>query len=251
MNIKGRDSMIDIYAHRGAAGTYPENTMISFEKGKEFGATGIELDVHLTKDNKLVVIHDETIDRTSNGKGWISSYTYDQLREFDVSYKWRGNIPICHIPSLEEVFQWLNKNNMKVNIELKNNLLPYVSMEERVIQLIRLYELEKRVVLSSFNLESIKHCVSIAPDIETAMLLNHSISEPWNVAKRLGASAIHPKYTIVDRKLVTICQQNNIAVRPYTVNNIQDMKKLIEYGCQAIITDYPEKRKEIKLSLKS
>lgn len=243
--------MTEIYAHRGAAGTFPENTMISFEKGKKFGADGIELDVHLTKDNKLVVIHDETIDRTSDGKGFISTYTYNQLQNYDVSYKWRGKIEKCHIPLLEEVFEWLKGNNLNVNIELKNNLLPYISMEERVIQLIRIYELEKRVILSSFNPESIKYCASIAPDIETAILLNYSISEPWEYAKKFGAKGIHPKYTMVDRMLVSMCQKFQIAVRPYTVNKIQDMRKLIDFGCNAIITDYPEKLKEIKQSLKS
>lgn len=238
--------MLEIYAHRGAAGTYPENTMISFNKGKEFGATGIELDVHLTKDNQLVVIHDETIDRTSNGKGFVSTYTYEQLKKYDFSYKWRGKLGKNDIPLLEDVFKWLKENQLKINIELKNNLLPYTTMEERVIQLIRLYELENRVVLSSFNPDSLKHCISIAPDIETAILLNHMVNEPWEYAKKIGAKGIHPKFTTVDRKLVAMCQKHHIAVRPYTVNKVEDMKKLIEYGCQAIITDYPEKEKEIK-----
>lgn len=238
--------MTDIYAHRGAAGTFPENTMISFQKGNEYGATGIELDVHLTKDNKLVVIHDETIDRTSDGRGFVSNYTYTDLMKYDFSYKWRGTIDKCRIPLLEEIFQWLSSNQLKVNIELKNNLLPYISMEERVIHLIRIYELEDRVILSSFNHESIKYCHSIASDIETAILLNHLVKEPWEYAKKLGAIGIHPKFTLVDRKLVVMCQKHHIAVRPYTVNKVKDMKKLIDYGCQVIITDFPEKSKEIK-----
>lgn len=238
--------MVEIYAHRGAAGNFPENTMLSFKKGKEFGAMGIELDVQLTKDNRVVVIHDETIDRTSNGRGFVSNYTYEELKKYDFSYKWRGKVEVCRILSLEEVFNWLDGNDLKVNIELKNNLLPYISLEERVIQLIRFYEIEKRVVISSFNTNSIQHCISISPDIETAILLNHKINEPWTFAKRIGTKAIHPKYTIVDRKLVEMCKKNNIAVRPYTVNKLEVMKRLIDFGCDGIITDFPEKLKEIK-----
>ncbi len=233
--------MFNIYAHRGASGAYPENTMISFKKGAEYGATGIELDVQLTRDNHVVVIHDETIDRTTNGKGWVSQYTYEELKNFDASYKFKKKVGFCSIPLLEEVLQWLKATQLNVNIELKNNLLPYVGLEEGVINLIRFYELEQRTVISSFHHDSVERIKYLASDIEVALLIHYKMTEPWKYAKRLGIKTIHPNYKLVDREMATMCKKHQINLRPYTVNNPQDIKRMIYYGCQAIITDYPER----------
>lgn len=237
--------MFDIYAHRGAAGTYPENTMISFKKGAELGATGIELDVQLTRDNQIVVMHDETIDRTTNGKGWVSQYTYEQLKTFDASNKFRKKVGFRYIPLLEEVLLWLTTNQLKLNVELKNNLLPYVGLEEGVLNLIRHYELEQRTVISTFNHDSIMKCKRMAPDIEVALLIHHQVDEPWKYGKSLGVKAIHPNYKIIDKEMLTMCKKLQIALRPYTVNHVQDIKRILHYDCQAIITDYPERVVEL------
>lgn len=108
-----------IFAHRGAAGTYPENTMISFEAAESFKADGIELDVQLTKDGKVVVIHDETVDRTTNGKGAVRNYLYEDLCKLDASYKFGDKVGFCKIPLLEEVLQWIEKQSCYLILNLK------------------------------------------------------------------------------------------------------------------------------------
>lgn len=232
--------MVEIIGHRGAAGTYPENTMISFIACEKLGADGIELDVQLTKDGEIVVIHDETINRTTNGKGYVKDYTLSELKQFDASYKFKGQFDTCPIPTLREVFEWAKGNTFSINVELKNDKLEYHGLEERVINLIRSFELENRVILSSFNHKSMLKFSLMAPDIETAVLYNKKNKEPWKIAEEYKASAIHPNYRIITDELIEKTLQFNIAVRPYTVNDPKIMKRLIDAKCSAIITDYPE-----------
>jgi glycerophosphoryl diester phosphodiesterase len=239
--MERNDSMVQVFAHRGAAGTYPENTMISFKKAKRLGANGLELDVQLTKDDQLVVIHDETLDRTTDGRGFVHNYTYDELKRYNANYKFGDKVEFCTIPLLEDVLKWCESNSLKINIELKNSFIPYYGMEEELISLIRKYRFGKRVILSSFNDESLIKCKQLAPNIETAILYNNRIMHPWHYAEHIGASAIHPSYRLVDRYIVGECKKRKIAVRPYTINNVLLMKQMIEDGCDALITDYPER----------
>ncbi|MFX3625145.1 MAG: glycerophosphodiester phosphodiesterase [Ectobacillus sp.] len=234
-----------IFGHRGAAGTYPENTMLSFQAAERFGADGIELDVQMTKDKTVVVIHDETVNRTTNGKGAVKSYTYEKLSLLDASYKFGDKTGFCAIPALEDVLKWLCTNRLFVNIELKNNKIAYRGLEEEVITLVRKYELEDRTILSSFNHHSMAKCHEIAPDIETAVLYRAGLYSPWVYAKKIGAKAIHPNYKYIVDAIVELTLANNVAVRPYTVNEEEDMKRLMQIGVSAIVTDYPEKARKI------
>lgn len=239
--------MVEIIGHRGAAGTYPENTMVSFMACEKLGADGIELDVQLTKDGEIVVIHDETINRTTNGKGYVKDYTLNEIKQFDASYKFDGRqFDDCRIPTLIEVFEWAKGNNFSINVELKNDKIDYHGLEERVINLIRKYEMEKRVVLSSFNHKSMLKFYLMAPDIETAVLYNKRNKEPWKIAEDYRASAIHPNYRIITDELIEKTLSHNKAVRPYTVNDPKIMKRLVDAKCTAIITDYPELAFEVR-----
>ncbi|PGZ96423.1 hypothetical protein COE51_17460 [Bacillus pseudomycoides] len=234
-----------IFGHRGAAGTYPENTMVSFQAAERFGADGIELDVQFTKDRKIVVIHDETVNRTTNGKGAVRNYLYEDLRALDASYTFYDKVGACRIPLLEEVLEWLETNNLFLNIELKNNKVPYRGLEEEVITLVRKYNMEERIILSSFNHYSMKKCHMMAPDIETAILYKEGLHSPWAYAKKMGASAIHPNYRYISDGIIELTMMNSVAVRPYTINDEEVMKKFLKMNVTAIITDYPELVKKI------
>lgn len=234
-----------IFGHRGAAGTYPENTMVSFQAAERFGADGIELDVQFTKDRKIVVIHDETVNRTTNGKGAVQNYLYEDLRALDASYTFYDKVGACRIPLLEEVLEWLETNNLFLNIELKNNKVPYRGLEEEVITLVRKYNMEERIILSSFNHYSMKKCHMMAPDIETAILYKEGLHSPWAYAKKMGASAIHPNYRYISDGIIKLTMMNGVAVRPYTINDEEIMKKFLKMNVTAIITDYPELVKKI------
>ena len=143
--------MIKNFAHRGFSGKYPENTMLAFEKAIEVGADGIELDVQLTKDGEIVIIHDETIDRTTDGKGYVIDYTYEELSKFEASYIYRGKVGFNKIPTLKEYFELVKDLDFITNIELKTGINEYLGIEEKVYQLIKEYKLEKKVIISSFN----------------------------------------------------------------------------------------------------
>jgi glycerophosphoryl diester phosphodiesterase len=243
--------VVDIIGHRGAAGTYPENTMVSFMACEDLGADGIELDVHLSKDGEIVVIHDETINRTTNGKGFVKDYTLAELKQFDASYRFKRQFKRCTIPTLKEVFEWAKGNNFSINVELKNDKIEYHGLEERVINLIRSYEYEKRIVLSSFNHKSMLKFHLMAPDIETAVLFNRRSKEPWKIAEDYKANAIHPNYRIITDEQIEETMEHRIAVRPYTINEPAVMKRLIEVNCTAIITDYPELAFQVRSQLLS
>lgn len=234
-----------IFAHRGAAGTYPENTMISFQIAETHKADGIELDVQLTKDGKVVVIHDETVNRTTNGKGAVRNYTYEDLQKLDASYTFSKKVGFCSIPLLEDVLEWLQSNKLLLNIELKNNKVPYRGLDEEIITLVRKYEMETRTILSSFNHYSMKRCHMMAPDIETAILYREGLHSPWGYARKMGASAIHPNYRYIADGIIEQTLENGIAVRPYTVNDEEMMHKLFRMGVSGIVTDHPERAKAL------
>lgn len=232
--------MTFIFAHRGSAGTHPENTMEAFIAAEKDGADGIELDVQLTVDGEVVVIHDLTVDRTTNGSGYVNELTFSELSKLKANYHSLHYFKkSCRIPSLREVFEWLEGNNLLCNIELKNAVNPYRGMEEMVIALVREFCLEKRVIISSFNHNSLVLCREIEPAIVTAPLYNEVLYKPWDYAMSLGASGIHPKLKSISDQEIQDAIACGVAVRPYTVNKEKDMKKLFAINCSAIITDYP------------
>jgi glycerophosphoryl diester phosphodiesterase len=230
--------MTYIFAHRGYSALYPENTMLAFKKAEKAGAHGIELDVQLSKDGEVVVIHDEKVNRTTNGRGYVKDLSYQELKKFYAGSK-KSILKKTSIPSLREVLEWMKKNKLICNIELKNGVFPYEGMEEKVIQLIREFGLSDRIILSSFNHYSLVHCNEIAPEIETAPLMADGIYRPWVYAKSIMAKGIHPKYSSLTDDVLLKSLENEMAVRPYTVNKEKEMVRLFSLGCTAIITDEP------------
>ncbi|RLQ98289.1 glycerophosphodiester phosphodiesterase [Falsibacillus albus] len=238
--------MTQIFAHRGSAGTHPENTMQSFFEAEKVNADGIELDVQLSKDGEVVVIHDETLERTTNGKGFVKDFNLNELKKLDASYKFKTFLKKPTIPSLREVLEWLTGNGLLCNIELKNGVFPYPSLEEKVISLVREYQLEDRIIISSFNHYSIVYCYRLAPEIQIAPLYSEGLFMPWVYAKSIHAGAIHPKLRAAPDEIILSSMENGVAVRPYTVNKKDDMLRLFQINCSAIITDYPAKAIELR-----
>ncbi|MGE8204459.1 glycerophosphodiester phosphodiesterase [Heyndrickxia sp. NPDC080065] len=238
-----------IFAHRGSAGTHPENTMEAFLAAEKSGSDGIELDVHLSKDGEIVVIHDETVDRTTNGKGFVNQLLLKEIKELNASYKFKtfqSFIRVPRIPVLKEIFDWMRGNDLLCNIELKNGKIEYPFLEEKVIQLIRDYQYEERIIISSFNHYSLIHCYQLAPEIETAALYSDSLYMPWVYARAIRAKGIHPNIKSASDMIINGAIENGIAIRPYTVNKDNEIERLIRVKCSAIITDYPEKAIKIR-----
>lgn len=235
-----------IFAHRGFASAYPENTMKAFAQAAIAGADGLELDVQMTKDGELVVIHDEKVDRTTDGKGFVKDFNLKDLRKLDAGYNHPAMEKKEPIPLLEEVLEWLAEKNLICNIELKNSVIPYEGMEEKVISLVRKYKLSDKIILSSFNHYSIVYSYRHAPDIEIAPLLSEGLYMPWIYAESIRAKGFHPHYRAATNEIIKAAIDFGIDVRPYTVNKEAELERLFKVNCSAVITDDPAKAIKIR-----
>lgn len=230
----------EIFAHRGASGYAPENTNEAFILAHKQGADGIELDVQLTKDGEVVVIHDETLDRTSDGKGAVRDYTLEELRRFsfDNRMEQHGRVGI---PTLREVLSLVKPWDMKLNIELKTGIYWYPGIEEKTVRLVKEAGMEERILYSSFNHYSIRKVREIAPEAETAFLYSDVILDVDRYARENGVNGLHPAlYHVKMEDFLKQYVESQLAVRVWTVNQEADMEWLIRAGVTAVITNRPD-----------
>ena len=233
------------FAHRGASAIYPENTILAFKKAIEINSDGIELDVHKSKDNKLVVIHDEDIRRTYDGEGLVQNFTLEELKRFkNKSKDYSENIE-CRIPTLEEVLKLIKDTRIILNIELKTDEIHYFNIEEDVLNLINKYGIKNRVIISSFNHESLKICRSLDSEIKLGVLYDKKIENVISYAKDLKANAIHPDVTLVNKELIEEAHRNNVKVNTYTVDCKEIMKNLYSLGVDGVFTNKPDLLKKV------
>ena len=232
-------------AHRGFSGRFPENTMLAFQEAEKAGCDGIELDVHLTSDGVPVIIHDENIRRTTDGEGPVCSFTAAGLHAFNASAAWKGERPCTHIPTLEEYFEWVKDTRLFTNIELKNSVIDYPGLEEKVIALIRRYSLEERILFSSFNHYSILRCKRMAPEIRCGLLYSCWLANPGAYAKSVGAECLHPHFSSLIPEALAEIRSQKVQVNAWTVNEETDMRRLIDEGIEGIITNFPDRLKTL------
>ncbi|MBY4604517.1 glycerophosphodiester phosphodiesterase [Bacillus sp. SPARC3] len=235
--------MTKIFAHRGASGQFPENTMLAFEKGIEAGADGIELDVQLTKDGRIVVIHDERLDGTTSLKGFVKDTAYDIIKTANAAANHNQTYSDIKVPLLEDVLSWAEKKNFLINIELKNSVIRYEGLEEKVLEAVKRFNIEERIILSTFNHESLALCARLAPHIERAALTSDVLYQADRYITSIPASGYHPKLNSpgASDEVLKKMRNSSIEVRPYTVNRPEDMKRLFEAGADGIFTDFPAK----------
>jgi glycerophosphoryl diester phosphodiesterase len=224
-----------IIGHRGGVAGYPENTLTIFEKAVELGADGVEFDVQLTKDGKLVVIHDEWIDRTMTGSGLLKDYTLSQLRQMSAGELFSPNFKDEKIPTLAEVLEVV-KDLEVINIELKN-FLPYPSLEEKVLKLVDQFELRDQVIISSFNHYSLQKVKKLQPEIKTGALLMSKMINPSDYAFKRGFDALHLHFLTADQEIVDKSHFMGMQVNVYTVNFPEAVAELMEKGVDIIMTD--------------
>lgn len=233
------------FAHRGASGDYPENTLLAFKEGIKRGGNGIELDVHKTKDSELVVIHDEDVERTMQSKGLIKDLTLAEIRQLKCKKALFANHEECRIPTLDEVLKLVKDQEIVVNIELKTDVISYSGIEEDVIKLIQHYGIKNKTLISSFNPQSLKKCKEIDSTIKTGFLYYQPMDDVIQYAKVLQVDAIHPGLNGVTEDLIIQAHKNQLKVNVYTVNSPTHMRRLIDAGVDGIFTDYPKLLTEI------
>lgn len=215
--------------------------MPAFELAIQMAADGVELDVQRTADGQLVVIHDETIGRTSNGVGKVVDLTYEELRHVDFSNGFAGRRN-TRIPLLREVLELFQPTNMVVNVELKNTRELYPGMESDVLAAIDDAGMRERVVISSFNHFSLVNLRDrVAPE-QLGMLYSDGLYDPWRYAQVLGAGALHPNFLALQQPgYLWLAHEAGVKVHAWTVNNDEEAAALAGLGVDAIITDFPDR----------
>ena len=233
------------FAHRGFSGKYPENTMLAFRKALECGADGIEMDVQLTKDGELVVIHDERVDRTTNGTGYVRDYTLDELRKLDASYIYSDKVGFQTIPTFDEYCQWVSGTPLVTNIELKTGVYPYPGIEAKVLPVLQRYHLEEKVIISSFNHESVLRMKALAPDLKYGLLTETWLINPGAYTESVGVQCYHPYYGRLTAEPVAEIKSHHIEINTFTVNDEASVKQLRDYGVDCVIGNFPDMVKRV------
>ena len=244
-------------AHRGFSGKYPENTKIAFTKAIELEADMIELDVTLSRDRVPVVIHDDMVDRTSDGKGKVRNLTLDKLRILDFG-SWRSaKFSDQRISTLEEVLQQIKKSKIGLNIEIKSSAFEKKNsdscIESQTLQLIQKYKLFNRIVISSFEPRVLTRLRELSAKVKLAYLIEPNFKkiklDPISFVNKVKAVSLNMHKSQVETEIFKKASVAHIPVYVYTVNTIREMREMNLFGVAGVFTNYPDKLKKIKAKI--
>ena len=242
-----------VFAHRGERGAAPENTLAAFQRAVDLGVDALEMDIHQTVDGALVVFHDETLERTTNGSGLLREQTLAQLQQLDAGYRWSADggqsFPYrgqgLRIPTLEAVLQAFPQ--LRINVDIKQAA---PSIVQPFVALIRAYGRTARTMVGSFDEATIAAFRAAAPEVPTAASLGET--KRFYLLNRLRLGWLHRPVAhayqipeeaagrrIVTPRFIRAAHARGQAVHVWTVNEVADMKRLIAWGVDGIMTDYP------------
>jgi len=229
-----------VFGHRGAMGYAPENTFASFELALAQGADVIELDVHLTADDEVVVIHDHRLERTTDGWGNVRDQTLAEVKRFDAGVNAGPNYAGQQIPSLDEVLAWA-RTRCVLDIEIKGGPWPYPGIHERVVSLVQRYAMTDRVMIISFDHPTASRVKSLAPDIACGVLYNCRPIDPVRQAQDAGADAILPFWPYCDRETVLRAHDAELSVHPWATSDPEAISALAGLGVDSICSNHPDR----------
>ncbi len=243
-----------VIAHQGGDGLWPGNTMFAFQNAADLGVDVLEMDLHITSDGVLVLMHDETVDRTTDGTGEIEAMTLDELKQLDAGYDWSSDdgasFPFrgqgITVPTLEEVFTAFPEYRMTIEIKKTN-----AAMTKPFCETIRAYNMEDKILVASFHDERLKEFRTECPEIATSSAKNETTVFVL-LTKAFLSGFYSPKFyslqvpeesggiTVMTEAFVRAAHARNLAVEPWTINDEETMRKLIEWGVDGLITDRPD-----------
>lgn len=250
---KRSDSIMQIFAHRGASAYFPENTLPAFEEAAKLAVDGIELDVQRTKDGVLVVNHDERIHRTSNGTGHISDLSFEELRKLDFGAWKNEKFKGTKIPTLEEVLLVFKDTHHVINIEIKTDVKPYEGIEDEVIALVNKLGIAERIIYSSFDHTMVEKLLQKVPDNVTGALFEKILVNLHQYGEVIGTNSLHISLEAAKRGVIREDIKKGSVFRVYTINREEDYDLMEGLGVEAIFTDYAQKMldyRETKLTSK-
>jgi glycerophosphoryl diester phosphodiesterase len=240
-----------VIAHRGASGYAPENTLAAFKRAVDLGSQAVELDAKLLKDGSIIVIHDNTLDRTTNGSGSVYQFEYNEIMDLDAGSHYSRTFDKEKIPKLEEVFNQIG-DRIPINVELTNIAHPLDQLPQKVIELIRRYKLERSVLLSSFNPWALIVARKVEPKIPRALLVQ-PVKPKFLLSlirRMVNHEIYHPHQDMLNEKEMERIKINRKLVNAWTVNDRSQMMKLLKLGVDGIITDYPDIAREVIQEIK-
>ncbi len=239
MRARADDRYVLNIAHRGASGRFPENTLRAFAAAIDDGAQMCELDVQLSRDGALVVIHDDTVERTTEGRGSVRSMTLNELRRLDAGVRFGREFKGERIPTLEEVMA-LADGRCALNIELKS-----AGVERGVCKLIVEHKALTTAMVSSFDWDALAVVRQFEPRVRLGLLASRGPLRMVEAAVELRAESVNPKANIVTEELCIAAHRRNLSVYTWTVDGPTEMRRLIAYGVDGIMTNYPERLREL------
>jgi glycerophosphoryl diester phosphodiesterase len=240
-----------LIGHRGAMGHAPENTLASFRLGREMGADLVECDVHISKDGKCVVMHDENVERTTDGHGLIRDISSSEIAKLDAGSWFSKKFKYEKVPLLDDLLLWAKKTRsrqelpMGVVIEIKNEPIRYKDIEKKVIRTVLKADMRERVVLISFDHGVVKRAKAIAPKFLTGMLFRDPIEDIFERARQIGADSLFPRRHLVTKSFVAKAHEMRLIFATWTVNETGEMKRILSSGADAIATNFPDRLNKI------
>ena len=230
-----------VIGHRGDRAYAPENTVPSFEKGIKCKANMIEFDIRLTKDGYIVIMHDATVDRTTNGTGLISQLTLKQIKDLDAGTWFSPKFKGIKVPTLEEAIASI-KGRAKFDIEIKKEPYSNETIEEKLVEEIFKNNILDDTVVISFNFSSLEKVKEIEPRVQIGFLFsrNYDFEQGLREILHIKGEAVHPEYHLLNTHLVSEAHKEGILVRPWNTNDKEEMNKLIKMGVDGIGTDFPD-----------
>ncbi len=236
-----------IIAHRGYRAKYPENTLAAFEGAIKTGVDMIELDVLLTKDRKAVVIHDETLDRTTNGQGLVSDFALSELKALDAGSWFDARFKGERLPTLEEVLEMVDKR-VSINVEIKRSAYeahhPADAIEKQIVDLVTRKDALGHVLISSFEWRVLEHLAAMKQAPAIAVLSGgREEGDPLEACRKLGAFSWNPRSRLLRKEHVRKMHEAGILVFPWNANTTKDIARMLEMGADGVIVDDPRSAK--------
>lgn len=226
-------------AHRGASVQAPENTLPAFSRALELGVDMIELDVHMSRDGELVVIHDATLGRTTDGRGRVGKKSLRELKALDAGSWFSSSFAGTRIPTLEEAIE-LVKGKAQLNIEVKAGPDTYPGLEERLVELLKRHSFVDQALVTSFDRQALLRVKELELRTRIGVLLARRVRDLVTVAQGARANAVCLEHSLLTKADVESCHKERLGLYLWTVNDIHEMRRLIDLGVEGIVTDRPD-----------